>query len=267
MYDELYAPLPDIDEYLDRIELERSGLCPGIPGIETIIRAHLSHIPFENLDAWAAGRAPDLGINALFDKIIRHRRGGWCFELNGLLCALLAGLGYEVYNVGVRVLAGGRDRAFVSHRGVIALVDGEKYYCDVGFGTLAIPEPVALDGHISGSGFFIREENGEKNIYVLRGDAPELIMRFLDRPFPPEDYLAPNFYNAVDPSLPFRRRLSVSIQKGDTRYQLVDLCLREYCSDVPVRSISIADKTELSHVLWEYFGIEYALPQNETELP
>lgn len=257
MYDELYAPLPDIDEYLHRIGLDRSRLCPGTAGIETIIRAHLDHIPFENLDAWAAGTAPDLGISALFDKIIRHRRGGWCFELNGLLCALLDALGYEVYNVGVRVMAGGRDRAFISHRGVIALVDGEKYYCDVGFGTLAIPEPLALDGRICNSGFYIKEENGEKNIYVLREGSPELIMRFLDRPFPPEDYLAPNFYNAIDPSLPFRRRLSASIQKGETRYQLLDLCMQEYRSGVPVRSITAASKAELRDLLSEYFGINY----------
>ena len=58
-------------------------------------RAHLLAVPFENLDIHL-GRPISLDQDALFGKIVTRRRGGFCYELNGLFALLLRELGFEV---------------------------------------------------------------------------------------------------------------------------------------------------------------------------
>ena len=84
----------DVAAYLDRIG--HHG--PAPPTEETLRRLHLAHlltVPFENLDIHLR-RPIVLDERALFDKIVRRRRGGFCYELNALFAALLRELGFEV---------------------------------------------------------------------------------------------------------------------------------------------------------------------------
>lgn len=88
-------------EYLDRIGI---GEMPTVDaaGLAAVQRAHLFSVPFENLDI-IEGKIPlDLSEAALFDKIVRRRRGGICYEQNLLFAAALRAMGFEV------ALKGGR---------------------------------------------------------------------------------------------------------------------------------------------------------------
>lgn len=92
------TPMPpeQILRYLDRIGLRDA--VPPPPTLETLRRlqsAHLLHVPYENLDL-LRGAITSLEHGALFEKIVEKRRGGLCFELNGLFCWLLCSLGYQV---------------------------------------------------------------------------------------------------------------------------------------------------------------------------
>ena len=89
----------DVERYLQRIDY--SG--PTVPTLETLSALHQAHllaVPFENLDIHL-GRAIVLDEEALYDKIVERRRGGFCYELNGLFAALLRALMLEkaVYEV------------------------------------------------------------------------------------------------------------------------------------------------------------------------
>ena len=71
---------------------------PTRPGLDELCRIHdgqLRNIPFENFDI-ALGRVIDLDMGRLFHKLVMHRRGGYCFELNGLLLAALEAFGFEL---------------------------------------------------------------------------------------------------------------------------------------------------------------------------
>ena len=84
----------DTPGYLARIGVAGRPTADG----ETLRRlqvAHLQSVPFENLDI-GAGRAISLDIPALQSKIVRRRRGGFCYELNGLFAELLEDLGFAV---------------------------------------------------------------------------------------------------------------------------------------------------------------------------
>ena len=80
--------------YLERMGLELP-LAADAESLRRLQMAHLLHVPFENLDI-ALGRPIRLGLTTLYDKIVTRRRGGFCYELNGLFAWLLDDLGFEV---------------------------------------------------------------------------------------------------------------------------------------------------------------------------
>src|SRR6188474_3432296 len=84
----------DIAAYLERIDY-RGPLDPTAETLRRLQVAHLRAVPFENLSIHA-GEPITLEDGALFEKIVERRRGGFCYEVNGLFAALLRGLGFEV---------------------------------------------------------------------------------------------------------------------------------------------------------------------------
>lgn len=124
----------DVAAYLERIGL--AG--PVTPDLESLRRLQLAHVravPFENLSIHL-DEPIVLTDDALFDKIVRRRRGGFCYELNGAFAALLTELGFRVTLRGARVFGGGRYGPPLDH---LALqVDLAKpWLVDVGFGRFA----------------------------------------------------------------------------------------------------------------------------------
>ena len=95
MYEELYEKLPDANRYWDKLGLSRPEAPLSKDDLDRIIFAHQSRIPFENLDVCDFHRPIKLGIPDLFEKIIVGNRGGYCFELNALLDALLQDAGRQ----------------------------------------------------------------------------------------------------------------------------------------------------------------------------
>src|SRR4029079_9045877 len=84
----------DIQAYLDRNDYH-GPLDPNAETLRALHVAHLLAVPFENLNI-GVGWPIVLDEAALFDKIVVRRRGGFCYELNGLFAALLRGLGFQV---------------------------------------------------------------------------------------------------------------------------------------------------------------------------
>src|SRR5262249_33610213 len=119
---------------------------PLTPTAETLRElqvAHLLTVPFENLSIHA--RQPIvLDDNALFEKIVRRRRGGFCYEANGLFAALLRALGFNVKMLSARVAnaEGGFGPDF-DHM-ALTVTGNERWLVDVGFGD-SFSEPLLID--------------------------------------------------------------------------------------------------------------------------
>lgn len=252
--------LPDLNAYLARIGLAGRALPPTLESIDLIISHHLMHIPFENLDAWGDRKAPALDLPSLFDKIVLHRRGGWCFEQNALLHALLTELGFDVYPVGVRVLVGRADTVpAVSHRGEVCVLDGRHYYCDVGFGGELFRAAIPLDGAQNPFGFFAQQK-GRQNYICKNAGRPEPLLMFVDEPYVTADYEYPNFTHAMRPGLPFREHLYVSTLTPDGHRRLLfDRTMKETCGDALISALEVTDDSALTKLLSDHFGIEYTL--------
>ena len=258
MYEALNQPIPNVGEYLARIGLSEAPT-PTLDGLEALIWAHQTHVPFEDLNTSRLGLPVSLEIPALYDKVVVRRRGGYCFELNSLLHALLVALGYCVYPVAVRIQMGRAELFPTTHRGEIVLLDGKKYYCDVGFGAIAFPTAIPLDGSESPEGFRIVPEGEFLAVQQRQGGEWSLLMRFADRPTDPVDFVMPNFYTSQNPAGLFRQVLSVALMRGGVRRQLAGDTLREYEGKTVLSERKIADDAELTQVLREEFGIDYQI--------
>src|SRR6185503_11310160 len=83
-----------IKAYLERINY-RGSIAPTAETLRDLQVAHLLAVPFENLSIHA-NEPVVLDDESLFTKIVANRRGGFCYELNGLFAALLRALGFNV---------------------------------------------------------------------------------------------------------------------------------------------------------------------------
>lgn len=106
---------------------------PTLTTLRAIHRAHLLAIPYENLDI-QLGVPVTVDREALFVKLVDERRGGWCFEMNGLLGRVLETLGFDVRYVSGAVGRAERGwRALGNHLVLIVTLD-RRWIVDVGFG-------------------------------------------------------------------------------------------------------------------------------------
>ena len=170
-----------VERYLDRIGLGAPP-SPTVDGVEQLMRAHLSRVPFENLDVYfQRGVATDRRWSLA--KVLDQGRGGWCFELNGAFAALLESLGFDVRLLGAAVLLGGPSKV-VDHLALEVMIEGRPYLVDVGFGEgFARPLPLntrpdeRLDGLSAPFGFMASTE-GTTLVRYDDDDRPEAQYRF-----------------------------------------------------------------------------------------
>jgi len=199
VYGKYYADLPDLDAFLARIGLAGQTVSLDREGLDKVIWAHLCSVPFENIDLYDYDIRVDFGIEELFDKIVLHHRGGYCFELNSLFLALLEALGFEAYAIGVRILMGGEGFIpAIAHRASVVVIDGKRYFADVGFGkTSAAGGSVCIDEPgkqtVRDEVYSVEDRDYHHKI-ILRHKDGEVrpVFLFLPDPFPIVDFVAYN---------------------------------------------------------------------------
>ncbi|WP_067697346.1 arylamine N-acetyltransferase family protein [Nocardia jejuensis] len=135
----------DLDAYLNRIGFSGKRT-PTLATLRALVQAHTTTVPFENLEI-ILGRGVPLDVHALQDKMIRRRRGGYCYENVGLFAAALERIGFEFTGLSGRVTMGAAGLRPPTH--ALLLVspadDERRWLVDVGFGSGPL-EPVELTG-------------------------------------------------------------------------------------------------------------------------
>ena len=131
----------EINTYLERIGYSGSRE-PTVETLRQLHRVHMLSVPFENLDIHL-GYPIGLSLPSFFDKIVRRRRGGFCYELNGLFGWLLEQLGFKVVMLSVRVFNGTQPGPEFDHLILLIKLE-ENLIADVGFGDSFL-EPLLLD--------------------------------------------------------------------------------------------------------------------------
>jgi len=152
----------DLSGYLKRIGFDQN-VQADLGHLNKIQKSHLLQVPFENLNIHL-GIPIHLGKNQLYQKIVEEKRGGFCYELNGLFYHLLKRLGYDVQMLAAAV---GDDKKGYGpefdHLTLLATIDGQEYISDVGFGEFSFhPLPFQFDKKIKDArGIFHFDTEGD----------------------------------------------------------------------------------------------------------
>jgi N-hydroxyarylamine O-acetyltransferase len=253
---------PDLDAYFARIGY--TG--PRTPTLETLhalSRAHVSSIPFENLDV-LLGRPITLDPAAVERKLVHARRGGYCFEQNGYFLQVLTALGYRVAPISARV-RWQRPRDFTPPRTHIFLrveLDSGSWLADVGVGGLSLTSAIPLDE--SGRELATAHEprrivrEGARLFHQVRfGQDWHDVAEFTLEEMPPIDRELGNWYTSAHPESHFKARLTVARATDNGRLSILN---REFTRrDKSGRSETrqIADADELLAILSEHFGLHF----------
>lgn len=250
----------DLAAYLDRIGW--AGAERPAPTLETLRAIHLAHvsrIPFENLDI-LLGRTIRLDLESLQEKLVRSRRGGYCFEQNTLLQAALQALGFTATPLAARVRAGGRKTGPRTHMLLAVDVAGRGWLSDVGFGGDGPIEPLPIDpGPAVSQGVFAFRIVDEGEERVLQGAAPEGwrdLYAFTLEAQLASDFVVANHYTSTHPDSPFTRTLTAQRSGLDARWVLRGEVLSERRPGRPPLETRVAEDG-LLEALDHNFGLSF----------
>lgn len=250
----LYAPIPDVDAYLSRIgfsgEIKNDGETLG-----RLMRAHMQSVPFENLEVYYDKREPQLSTEALFDKIVSNRRGGYCFELNGLFSRLLSSLGFSVSLFAARVVKGG-FLSPPSHEVLCVEAEGKRFFCDVGFGGPVPSSPIELTYGkklrcAEGRCYRFEKREEDTALQLLRNEEISDILIFSETPLDAVDFVPLNAFCAYSPLEPFIHKPMVWKREGEKRLSIDGEIFRDGETETKITS-----REELESLLRERFGMK-----------
>jgi N-hydroxyarylamine O-acetyltransferase len=246
----------DIDAYLERINY-RGPLEPTAETLRRLQVAHLLAVPFENLSIHA-GEPIVLDDEALFDKVVARRRGGFCYELNGLFAALLRALGFEVEMLSAAVWgsAGKFGREF-DHMALLVNLE-ERWLADVGFGESFV-EPLRLDERgvqTQGARAFRIDREGDRLTLLKRDEGGDWVAqyRFSLTPHVYADYAEMCLYQQTSPESHFTQGRVCTRLTPEGRVTLSRLRLITTDGDGR-RERELAGEQEFEEALREHFGV------------
>jgi N-hydroxyarylamine O-acetyltransferase len=257
--------LLDLDAYLGRIGYE-GDRSPTLAALRGLQRAHVTSLPFENLEIYL-GRPIVLGVEALQNKIVRHRRGGYCFEHTELFAAALERFGFSFNALSARVQLGSGELRSATHALVRVEADGGVWICDVGFGSGPLEPLEFRDGAESEQGgWAYRLERLTASLDGLPGvehwamhqrgpDGWLLRHVFMLAPSYHVDYELANHYVSTNPRSPFTGRAYAQRFAPDVHYQLDGTRLTSNHAAGPVETRDV-EPGEVPKILAEVFGIE-----------
>ncbi|MGH9945951.1 MAG: arylamine N-acetyltransferase family protein [Pyrinomonadaceae bacterium] len=164
----------NVNQYLERIGLGDVSLSSDETRLRILQRAHLLAVPFENLDIhWK--RPIVLDLSKFYNKIVIEKRGGFCYELNGLFNELLKSLGFKTRLVSARVFNGTDHGPEFDHAAIIVTIGEDEFLNDVGFGDFtAEPLRFVLDKEQQdATGIFIIRKFSDEYFEVAKLDGTE----------------------------------------------------------------------------------------------
>jgi len=247
----------DIKAYLQRINY--TG--PLDPSAETLGRlqlAHLRTVPFENLSIHS-GELIVLDDQALFEKIVERRRGGFCYELNGLFAALLRKLGFEVAMLSAQVAnAAGVFGPDFDHMTLLVTL-AERRLVDVGFGD-SILEPLLLDeqnDQIQGKRAYRINREGERLVLLQRSSDDEWKpqYRFNLEPFHYPDFAEMCRYHQTSPESHFTKERICSRATNEGRITLSGLRFLTTSGEGKKQERILTKPDEYATILRDHFDI------------
>lgn len=248
----------DVKAYLRRIEYD-GPLDPSAATLRNLHRQHLFTVPFENLDI-PLGTPIDLDLDRVYEKIVARRRGGFCYELNGLFGALLTALGFRVQMLSARVRRedGGFGPEF-DHMLLKVALD-EPWLMDVGFGDSFVDPIVFHSGgadQVNGHRYVVLPVGGEWQLLRedTKGQVP--LYAFRDVPHELSEYREMCEFQQRSPESHFTKSWICSRATPDGRITIANMCLITTKADKR-EELPLSTEEDLRRCLCEFLGVDFA---------
>lgn len=253
---------PDLDAYFARTGYTGPRE-PTLPTLHALALHHATAIPFENLDV-LLDRPIRLDPGSLQQKLVREKRGGYCFEQNNLFLLVLRALGFTVTPVGARVrwkiprdVTPARTHLFLR-----VSVAGTDWLADVGLGGASLTSAIRLE--------FDRElptpheprrlirEDGRLFHQLWTGAEWTDVCEFTLDPMHPIDCELANWWTSSNPASHFKNRLVVARAGADgTRFSIRDREFSKRRGAEILERRELANPAELLDVLGRHFGLHF----------
>ena len=257
----------EIEKYLQRIGYNGS-MQPIIELLQVLQKRHLLSVPFENLDIHY--KIPiQLDIETIFEKVVIKKRGGFCYELNGIFYELLRAIGFDVKMISARVFDQ-RQQIFspeFDHLAIIAKIDSVDYLADAGFGEFAFSplqvEPDTIQNDERGNFRIERHDNSYYKVVKRAGEAwvPEYMFTLTKRDLSEFEDMCR--YNQTSPLSHFTQNkfCSLATEKGriTVTTKKTKITVGDSVTEVPLES-----EEEFLEALETYFHMR---PNNGVQLP
>ncbi|HEY6247509.1 MAG TPA: arylamine N-acetyltransferase [Pyrinomonadaceae bacterium] len=245
----------DVTTYLERINY-RGSLSPSADTLRELQVAHLLSVPFENLSIHSHEPIV-LNDEALFNKIVERRRGGFCYECNGLFAALLRSLGFDVSMLSAEVAkAGGGFSQPFDHMTLLVKLE-ENWLVDVGFGDSFL-EPLKVDTSTE-------QIQGPQSFRITAQDLYLVVQRqyegewkseyrFTLQPYNCSDFEEMCQYHQTSPESHFTQKRICSLATSDGRITVSDMRFIVTRNGARDEQTLISTK-EYEEILLKEFGI------------
>jgi len=251
----------DLDAYFARIGYA-GDTAPTLATLHGIVRAHAQAIPFENLDV-LLGRRIGLGPADLVAKLVTARRGGYCFEQNGLLLLALEALGFAARPISARVRYQ-RPRDYLpprTHLFVRVELAGEPWLADVGVGSMSLTSAIRLaeigEQPTPHEPRRLIREAGVLYHQARLGETWHDVYETTLEEMPPIDREVANWFTSAHPDSHFRNRLVVARALPEGRLALVNRELTRRAPDGTAQTRVLVSPDELLAVLRDEFGLAF----------
>jgi len=238
---------------------------PTVETVHALVAAHNRSIPFENLDPLMGIPVADLSVAALTDKLVHRRRGGYCYEHNGLMAYVLEELGFGVERLAGRVVWLNPDGPLPAqtHHVLSVTVPGVDgpLLVDVGFGGQTLTSPIRLEPGP------VQETRHEPYRIKTRGDGYQLeaqvrgewqpLYMFTTRPQPRIDLEVGSWYVSTHPDSFFVTGLTAALVADDARHNMRGRNLAIHRAG-ETEKIRFDTAAEVLEALTDRFGIDIA---------
>ena len=251
----------DVAAYFARIGYDGAAE-PTLETLQALVAAHNRSIPFENLDPLLGIPVVDLSADALADKLVRRRRGGYCYEQNGLMGYVLEALGFGVERLAGRVVWMNTSGELPAQTHQVLAVTAPAiegpFLVDVGFGGQTLTSPIRLEvGPVQQTRHepYRIQEHGEgcRLEAQIRGEWQPLYL-FSTRPQPRIDLEVGSWYVSTHPDSPFVTGLSAALVTDDARWNMRGRNLAIHRGGT-TEKIKLDTAAQVLDALTERFGI------------
>jgi N-hydroxyarylamine O-acetyltransferase len=204
------------------------------------------------------GGAVRLAPDALEAKMVRRRRGGYCFEQNALFASALRAIGFQLDTCEARVRQGTAGALLPrTHMVLIVRCEGHELLADVGFGGDGLVEPIPVDGSVheqAGMSFRVVRDGSLRLLQRQAAAQWEDLFVVLPDPVYPVDFEMANWFTSTYTRSPFLLHVTAQRITEGTRHILRNLTYTTVRGlEVSTREIS---RAELIPLLRETFGLD-----------